>query len=78
MAVFHVHLSLPEVSAVAAHRSGTTEQRPGFRQIPASDLTNAGIARCLWWTERTVESHVRTILAKLDPRVGGTAGCWLS
>jgi DNA-binding NarL/FixJ family response regulator len=31
----------------------------------AEGRTNAGIARQLWLTERTVEAHVSSILAKL-------------
>jgi len=34
-------------------------------ELMAQGWTNAGIARRLWLTERTVESHVRSILAKL-------------
>jgi DNA-binding NarL/FixJ family response regulator len=34
--------------------------------LVAEGRTNAGIGRALWLTERTVESHVRSILAKLD------------
>ena len=34
-------------------------------ELMAQGRTNAGIARRLWLTERTVESHVRSILAKL-------------
>ena len=34
-------------------------------EVMAQGSTNAGIARRLWLTERTVESHVRSILAKL-------------
>jgi DNA-binding NarL/FixJ family response regulator len=34
--------------------------------LVAEGRTNAGIARALWLTDRTVESHVRSILAKLD------------
>ena len=47
-------------------------------ELMAQGWTNAGIARRLWLTERTVESHVRSILAKLGSptRTTGTAGCW--
>ena len=34
--------------------------------LVAEGRTNAGIARALWLTDRTVESHVRSILSKLD------------
>jgi DNA-binding NarL/FixJ family response regulator len=34
--------------------------------LVAEGRTNAGIARALWLTERTVESHVRSVLGKLD------------
>lgn len=33
--------------------------------LVAEGRTNAGIARALWLTDRTVESHVRSILSKL-------------
>ena len=40
----------------------------------AEGRTNAGIARELWLTEKTVETHVRSILGKLDlPQDGGHA-----
>ncbi len=34
--------------------------------LMAEGRTNAGIARQLWLTEKTVETHVRSILGKLD------------
>jgi DNA-binding NarL/FixJ family response regulator len=34
--------------------------------LMAEGRTNAGIAQRLWLTEKTVETHVRTILMKLD------------
>ncbi len=40
-------------------------------QLMAEGLTNAGIARRLWCQERTVESHVRAILTKLDLPTSG-------
>ncbi len=33
--------------------------------LMAEGRTNAGIAKCLWLTEKTVETHIRSILAKL-------------
>jgi DNA-binding NarL/FixJ family response regulator len=37
--------------------------------LMAEGRTNAGIARQLWLTEKTVETHIRTILMKLDLHV---------
>ena len=37
--------------------------------LMAEGKTNAGIARQLWLTEKTVETHVRTILMKLGLQV---------
>jgi DNA-binding NarL/FixJ family response regulator len=34
--------------------------------LMAEGRTNAGIAKQLWLTEKTVETHVRSILGKLD------------
>jgi DNA-binding NarL/FixJ family response regulator len=34
--------------------------------LMAEGRTNAGIAKRLWLTERTIETHVRSILSKLD------------
>ena len=33
--------------------------------LMAEGRTNIGIARLLWLTERTVETHIKNILAKL-------------
>jgi DNA-binding NarL/FixJ family response regulator len=38
--------------------------------LMAEGLTNAGIAKKLWLTERTVEAHVRAIFSKLELSVG--------
>jgi len=39
--------------------------------LMAEGRTNAGIARQLWLTEKTVETHVRSILGKLDLPLDG-------
>ena len=39
--------------------------------LMAEGRTNRGIARRLWLTEKTVETHVRTILMKLGLQAGG-------
>lgn len=39
-------------------------------RLMAEGLTNGGIAKRLWLTERTVETHVRAILGKLDLSTG--------
>lgn len=55
---------------VAANRdSGVlavlTDREQEVLALMAEGLTNAGIARRLWLTERTVESHIRNLLTKL-------------
>jgi DNA-binding NarL/FixJ family response regulator len=62
----------PEVVAqlVAANRdqgvlAALTEREQAVLALMAEGLTNAGIARRLWLTERTVESHIRNLLNKL-------------
>jgi DNA-binding NarL/FixJ family response regulator len=48
--------------------SALNELSPREREVlglMAEGRTNAGIAKRLWLTEKTVESHVRTILMKL-------------
>ncbi|HKX15686.1 MAG TPA: response regulator transcription factor [Propionibacteriaceae bacterium] len=47
----------------------TTREREVLR-LMAEGCTNAGIAKRLWLTERTIETHVRSILSKLDLPTG--------
>ena len=46
--------------------------------LMAEGRTNVGIARRLWLTDRTVETHVGTILASSACRAATrtTGGCW--
>ena len=70
----------PEVvkQLLAPARDGDplAELTPREREVlglVAEGRTNAGIAKELWLTEKTVETHVRSILAKLDlPQDGDT------
>lgn len=50
-----------------------SEREREVLQLMASGLTNAGIARELVVTERTVEAHVRQVLMKLDLPQGENA-----
>ena len=43
-----------------------TDREREVLELMAQGLTNAGIARRLYLSERTVEAHVRHVLAKLD------------
>jgi DNA-binding NarL/FixJ family response regulator len=50
------------------HQSALDELTPREREVlglMAEGRTNAGIAKRLWLTEKTVETHIRTILMKL-------------
>jgi len=53
--------------------SPLSELTPREREVlalMAEGLTNSGIAKRLWLTDRTVESHVRNVLMKLGLREG--------
>ena len=62
----------PEVVArlIGVHRAGNplaslTSRERDVLALMAEGRTNVGIARRLWLTERTVETHIGSILAKL-------------
>lgn len=64
----------PRVLAPPADGGALAELTAREREVlalMAEGLTNRGVARRLWLTERTVESHVRQVLIKLAPAVGG-------
>lgn len=53
--------------------AGLTPREREVLALVAEGRTNASIARQLWLTEKTVETHVRSILGKLDlPQDGDT------
>ena len=52
-----------------ADDSPLTPREQEVLSLMAEGLANAGIARRLWLTERTVETHVTSILTKLDLEV---------
>ena len=58
--------------SVLRRRTALDELTPREREVlslMAEGRTNAGIARRLWLTEKTVETHVRTILMKLGLQI---------
>jgi DNA-binding NarL/FixJ family response regulator len=68
----------PEVVATLLspqpHEDALGELTPREREVlalMAEGLTNAAIAKRLWLTERTVETHVRSILGKLGLPITG-------
>ena len=53
--------------------AGLTPREREVLALVAEGRTNASIAKQLWLTEKTVETHVRSILGKLDlPQDGDT------
>lgn len=46
--------------------AGLTEREHDVLRLMAQGLTNAGVAKRLFLSERTVEAHVRRLLSKLD------------
>jgi DNA-binding NarL/FixJ family response regulator len=58
----------PQVVATLVVPGALDELTPREREVlglMAEGRTNAGIAKRLWLTEKTVETHIRTILMKL-------------
>jgi DNA-binding NarL/FixJ family response regulator len=53
--------------------SGLTEREHDVLRLMAQGFTNAGVARRLVLSERTVEAHVRRLLGKLDIEDGNDA-----
>ena len=60
-------------AGTTAIRSAAHPARAQGTRALAEGRTNASIAKELWLTEKTVETHVRSILGKLDlPQDGDT------
>jgi DNA-binding NarL/FixJ family response regulator len=62
-------ISLPDQKDALA---GLTDREREVLELMAQGLTNTGIARRLFLSERTVEAHVRNLLMKLDIPTDGS------
>jgi len=62
-------ISLPDQKDTLA---GLTDREREVLELMAQGLTNTGIARRLFLSERTVEAHVRNLLMKLDIPADGS------
>lgn len=62
----HVVGSLLHRTSGRTRRAGLTDREHDVLRLMAQGYTNGGIAKRLFLSERTVEAHVRRLLAKLD------------
>jgi len=62
----HVVSSLLSKTAGRTRLAGLTDREQDVLKLMAQGFTNTGIAKRLFLSERTVEAHVRRLLAKLD------------
>jgi predicted ATPase/DNA-binding CsgD family transcriptional regulator len=74
-------LALGEQAPPAAHGAGAAslgKRQTDVARLVAEGLTNRQIAARLFISERTVDSHVRTILTKLGFRTRAQIAAWVS